>query len=93
MNGLREERIETAACGSERGSSDLVSWWQKLWKDLIMRQNMGVVGRPIRSFEDLIVWQKAHQLFLEVVRDIDLFPDGRTSNVIANQVLTSASSY
>ena len=46
----------------------------------------------IRSFEDLIVWQKAHRLFLDVVRDVEQFPDGRVSNVIANQLLRSASS-
>lgn len=46
----------------------------------------------IRSFEDLIVWQKAHQFFLDVVRDIDAFPAGAAGRVIANQVLRSASS-
>jgi four helix bundle protein len=46
----------------------------------------------IKSFEDLIVWQKAHRLFLEVARDIEVFPNGRTANVIANQLLRSAGS-
>jgi four helix bundle protein len=46
----------------------------------------------IRSFEDLIVWQRAHKFFLEVVQDIDSFNSGMTGRVIANQVLRSASS-
>ena len=46
----------------------------------------------IRSFEDLIVWQKAHQLFLDVVSDVERFPNGRASAVIANQLLRSAGS-
>ena len=46
----------------------------------------------IRSFEDLIVWQKAHQFFLDVVRDVDTFSPNATARVIVNQVLRSASS-
>ena len=46
----------------------------------------------IRTFEDLIVWQKAHGLFLEAARDTEQFPTGRAANVIANQLLRSASS-
>ena len=46
----------------------------------------------IRTFEDLIVWQKAHGLFLVAARDTEQFPTGRAANVIANQLLRSASS-
>ena len=46
----------------------------------------------IRSFEDLIVWQKSHQLFLDVARDVGTFPVSATGRVITNQVLRSASS-
>ena len=46
----------------------------------------------IKSFEDLIVWQKAHQLFLEAVQDVEGFANGRASSVIAHQLLRSASS-
>ncbi len=46
----------------------------------------------IRSFEDLIVWQKAHRLFLDVVQDVELFTNGLAARVIANQVLRSAGS-
>jgi four helix bundle protein len=46
----------------------------------------------IRSFEVLIVGQKAHGFFLDVVRDIETFSSGIAGRVIANQVLRSASS-
>jgi four helix bundle protein len=46
----------------------------------------------IRSFEDLIVWQKSHQVFLVVVADVGRFTKSMAANVIANQVLRSASS-
>ena len=46
----------------------------------------------IRSFEDLIVWQKAHKNFLDVVRDVDNFAPSMAARVIANQMLRSASS-
>jgi four helix bundle protein len=46
----------------------------------------------IRSFEDLIVWQKAHGFFLDVVQDIGTFTSGLAGRVIANQVLRSGSS-
>ena len=46
----------------------------------------------IRSFEDLIVWQKAHAFFLDVVQDIGAFTSGLAGRVIANQVLRSGSS-
>jgi four helix bundle protein len=46
----------------------------------------------IRTFEDLIVWQKAHQFFLDVVQDVSTFSPGMVGRVIANQVLRSAGS-
>ena len=46
----------------------------------------------IRSFEDLIVWQRAHQFFLDVVKDVDAFSPGTAARIIGNQVLRSASS-
>jgi four helix bundle protein len=36
------------------------------------------VRRPARSFEDLIVWQKAHQCVLSVYRFTDGFPKTET---------------
>jgi four helix bundle protein len=46
----------------------------------------------IRSFEDLIVWQKAHRLFLDVARDVTGFAPSAVGRVVANQVLRSAGS-
>jgi four helix bundle protein len=46
----------------------------------------------IRSFEDLIVWQKGYGFFLDVVRDVERFTNGLPARVIANQVLRSAGS-
>ena len=46
----------------------------------------------IRIFEDLIVWQKAHKFFLDVVQDVSTFSPGMAGRVIANQVLRSAGS-
>ena len=46
----------------------------------------------IRSFEDLIVWQKAHRFFIDVVQDVEGFSSRTAGRVIANQVLRSASS-
>jgi len=40
----------------------------------------------------LIVWQKAHAFFLDVVQDIGAFTSGLAGRVIANQVLRSGSS-
>jgi four helix bundle protein len=50
------------------------------------------VVEKIRSFEDLIVWQKAHQFFLDVVRDVESFYPRTAGRVIADQVLRSAAS-
>lgn len=46
----------------------------------------------IRNFRDLIVWQKSHQLFLDIVIDTEKFPNKRAAQVIANQILRSSSS-
>ena len=37
-------------------------------------------GTPITSFEDLIVWQKAHQLMLNVYRFLKLLPKEKDFN-------------
>jgi four helix bundle protein len=44
----------------------------------------------IMSFTDLIVWQKAVELFTMVTEDIENFPDKRVSLTLANQVVRSA---
>ncbi len=44
------------------------------------------------KFTDLIVWQKSHQLFLDIVKDIEDFPKKKAADIIANQILRSSSS-
>ena len=46
----------------------------------------------IRDFTELIVWQKAHQLFLDVVKDIENFPKTEVSKTVANQLIRAAGS-
>lgn len=46
----------------------------------------------IKSFQDLIVWQKALQLFLDVNEDIKRFPIASAAKVIENQIIRSAAS-
>jgi len=46
----------------------------------------------VKTFQDLIVWQKAHQLFLDIAEDVDSFPNKRAAWIIADQILRSASS-
>lgn len=51
-----------------------------------MEENKG----KIMSFTDLIVWQKAVELFTMVTEDVENFPDRRVSLALANQVVRSA---
>jgi four helix bundle protein len=46
----------------------------------------------IRSFKDLIVWQKADKLFYDLIEDIKSFPRTKVAYVIINQILNSVSS-
>ena len=46
----------------------------------------------IHDFRDLIVWQKSHQLFLDIVNDVEKFPKTQASKIIADQVLRSCGS-
>ena len=47
---------------------------------------------PIKHFTDLEVWQKAHQLFLDLCNDVNMFPSKRSAMVIADQILRSSGS-
>jgi four helix bundle protein len=44
------------------------------------------------KFTDLIVWQKSHKLFLDIVEDVEIFPKKRAADIIANQILRSSGS-
>jgi len=46
----------------------------------------------ISSFIDLEVWQKAHNLFLDTVIDVGIFPKNVAARVITNQILRSVGS-
>ena len=46
----------------------------------------------VKTFKDLIVWQKSHKLFLDIAEDVDLFPNKRAAWIIADQILRSTGS-
>jgi four helix bundle protein len=46
----------------------------------------------VKDFRDLIVWQKAMNLFEDVVKDAEKFPNTEVARIISNQVLRSISS-
>ena len=48
--------------------------------------------KKIRNFRDLVVWQKSHELFLRLAGDVEGFPGGIVSKVIADQVIRSSGS-
>jgi four helix bundle protein len=46
----------------------------------------------IRGFRDLVVWQRAIELFEEVVTDAESFPKTEVGKIITNQILRSIGS-
>jgi four helix bundle protein len=46
----------------------------------------------IQHFRQLIVWQKAHQLFLDIAKDAELLPKTQTARVVIDQILRSSGS-
>ncbi len=46
----------------------------------------------IKSFRDLIVWQKSDRLFYDLLNDLKGFPRDRVANIITDQILRSTSS-
>lgn len=46
----------------------------------------------VRKFQDLIVWQKAIELFTFTVKDIEKFPKTVAAKIIAGQLISSAGS-
>lgn len=51
-----------------------------------------MTNQEINSFEDLIVWQKANELWEMVCEDVLKFPNNRISWVLSDQVLRSIGS-
>ena len=46
----------------------------------------------IRHFTDLIVWRKAHRLFLDLLPQVDEFPRTSSGRILADQLMRSSSS-
>jgi four helix bundle protein len=46
----------------------------------------------LRSFRELILWQKSHQLFLDFVKDVELFPRNQAGKIVTDQILRSSAS-
>ena len=46
----------------------------------------------IKTFRDLIVWQKAHEMDLRVIELVSAFPRGQPFWVIGDQLLHSSTS-
>ena len=46
----------------------------------------------IKHYTDLEVWQRSHKLFLDIVEDVDMFPNKRAANIIADQIIRSSGS-
>ena len=46
----------------------------------------------IKHYTDLQVWQRSHKLFLDIVKDVEIFPNKRAANTIADQIIRSSGS-
>jgi four helix bundle protein len=46
----------------------------------------------LRSFRELILWQKSHQLFLDFVKDVELFHRNQARKIVTDQILRSSAS-
>jgi four helix bundle protein len=46
----------------------------------------------LKSFRELLVWQKAHRLFLDAVGDVEKFPRTRAAAIITDQLLRAVGS-
>jgi len=46
----------------------------------------------VKSFRDLVMWQKAHKLFLSTVKDVAKFPRSTVGRMVGDQLLRAVSS-
>jgi len=46
----------------------------------------------IKTFKDLIVWQKSHKLLLDIAEDVESFPNKRAAWIITDQILRGSAS-
>ena len=51
-----------------------------------------MLGKEVRHFKDLMVWQRSHQLFLDVVRDMESFKKDVALKIIMDQIIRSLGS-
>ena len=48
--------------------------------------------KKVEHFTDLEVWRRSHQLFLDLIRDLDQFPQTRTAASLVDQIVRSCGS-
>ena len=48
--------------------------------------------RQVRHFTDLEVWRRSHQLFLDLLNDLDPLPHKRSVAILTDQILRSVGS-
>ena len=48
--------------------------------------------RAVKHFTDLEVWRRSHQLFLDLVEDLDPLPQKRSVAILTDQILRSIGS-
>lgn len=46
----------------------------------------------IKHFTDLEIWKRSHRLFVDLVKDVDEFPNKRAAYILADQILRSCGS-
>lgn len=48
--------------------------------------------KKLESFQELVLWQKTHELFLQVAEDVETFPPKTSARIIADQLTRSTGS-
>ena len=69
--------------------------WDKVLVNLsvVKEEKADYTVRPrIKSYQDLLVWQKADDLFVDLISDIEGFPHTQAARVITDQIIRSVSS-
>ena len=50
------------------------------------------MAKSVKHFTDLEVWRRSHQLFLDLVEDLDPLPQKRSVAILTDQILRSVGS-
>ena len=50
------------------------------------------IKKSVEHFTDLEVWRRSHQLFLDLLNDLDLLPQKRSVAVLSDQIIRSCGS-